>query len=408
MFVSRLGTWQWAVGGVQCPSPTRTRAHPHSKTHHFSDSNPTECCLSTHAAMLSTTCKPSFARVSRPALLSLLVSMHRRAGEGGSYPAAPEGGQVSRLVRKREKLPGRSGRGRSYPAGPEGGSLGRQAGLDVLGDGGSTTGAGLDAFFSNDSSMWSAEPIRCALLRAVLCEFFALPPSTPTWGMVADGLMKVASPRQLAMLGFMSLPTGARGESVFLSLKFEFVEWFSVIFVLAIMLFSAWLQRTQAPGRPPIRQVSDRATQTTPTEVSLGFLHAGTRTEDIASLSGSFDDVAPPAAALPRCRRSPSLPPLPRSPPKSAGPAPPHGFTSDYAPTNDMVFHYLTALSEGYPSSRRAERKMVVEALQRLGASCCGEPPLDCSGTNQHIIRVKCGICHKVTLRYQVRVTRGA
>ena len=62
----------------------------------------------------------------------------------------------------------------------------------------------------------------------------------------------------------------------------------------------------------------------------------------------------------------------------------------------------------GYPKEFNEERREVTDALQRLGAVCCGQCPLDLSGTNRMMIRVKCPKCKSLVLRYRPEAQRSA
>jgi hypothetical protein len=178
--------------------------------------------------------------------------------------------------------------------------------------------------------------------------------------------------------------------------------------LLAGVLLLGWLV-------PRARPVSTRSVETQ--TFIIQTLGAGTQTDEPegggdgggSSLEGTPLPV-PPVSDLdtpswPRVRRN--LPPSPQQAEPLPSPRPATQLESHQV-TMDEVFAEICRRCEPYPVDHRGEARAVSFALQRLGAMCCGRPPLDFSGTNHFCIRAKCPGCGAVALRYQTRLPRPA
>jgi hypothetical protein len=157
---------------------------------------------------------------------------------------------------------------------------------------------------------------------------------------------------------------------------------------------------------PRPRRVSTGSVETQ--TVIIQTLGAGTQTdepEDSGSEGTSplvpiYTDSDTPLPKVPR-----SLPP--REPQPRPSPQPrPAAQPESHRVTIDEVFAEISRRCEAYPVDHRGEARAVSFALQRLGARCCGRPPLDFSGTNHFCIRAKCPSCGAVALRYPSRLPR--
>ena len=102
---------------------------------------------------------------------------------------------------------------------------------------------------------------------------------------------------------------------------------------------------------------------------------------------------APAPAPAPGPAPVPVKPPPPQPPPQQLR----HDITADQVAAN------IINRRGHMPAIQRDQMREVREASLSLNALCCGNPPLDVSGSNQFRGRLKCGICGRVVLFWRYR-----